>query len=187
MRNKLSFAVAVAAAVLSAFALTSPVVAEAARSITSGDIRNGTIRSKDVHQGTLRSSDVHRGAVRSSDVRDGTLKTKDFAAGAASVAAYARVIASPAAPTLDAGRTKNVVSVVRTAPGEYCLELPVGVNRVVAVIASPEGALGNASAQWIGDCGVNGFQVRTERLSIGDGGGLNSTVSNEVSFHVLVP
>ena len=175
MRRKLSFAIA--ATVLAAFALTNPVVAEAARSITSGDIRNGTIRSKDVHRDTLKSSDV----------RDGTLKAKDFAAGAASVTAYARVIAAPAAPTLDAGRTKNVVSVARTAPGEYCLELPAGVNRVVAVVAAPEGALGNASAQWIGDCGVNGFTVRTERLSVGGAGNLNSTVSDEVSFHVLVP
>ena len=68
----------------------------------------------------------------------------------------------------------------------YCLELATGVDRTVAVVASPEGALGNASAQWTGDCGTNGVQIQTERLSVNGAGVLVSAVSNEVPFHVLV-
>lgn len=174
MRRKISFAVATAA--LAALALTHPVVAEAARSIGSGDIRNDSVRSKDVHDNTLRSKDIH----------DGSLKRADLRRGAASVSAYARVIAGPAVPTVDAGRTKNVVSVTRVSTGVYCLELAPGVSRTTAVVAAPEGALGNASAQWTGDCGVNGVQIQTERLGVGGAGNLNSTVENSVSFHVLV-
>lgn len=185
MRRKISFAVATLA--VAAVALTHPAVAEAARSITSGDIRNGTIQSKDVRNQSLKGHDIHNETIRSKDVDDGSLKPADFAPGATSVSAYARVISAPAVVSLDAGRTKNVVSVVRTAQGVYCLELAAGVNRVVAVVASPEGALGNASAQWTGDCGVNGVQVQTERLSVGGAGNLTSTPENSVSFHVLVP
>lgn len=174
MRRKTSFAVATIA--VAAVALTNPVVAEAARNIGSGDIRNDSVRSKDVHNNTLRSKDIH----------DGSIKTADLRPGVASVSAYARVIAGPQPPTLDAGRTKNVVSVTRVATGVYCLELTPGVNRTVAVVAAPEGALGNASAQWTGDCGINGVQVQTERLSVGGAGNLNSTVENSVSFHVLI-
>ena len=185
MRRKISFALV--AAVVAALIISNPIVGDAARRITSGDIRNGTIKSKDVHNNTLKSRDVRNNGVYSKDIHDGTLKRPDFAPGAASVAAYARVIASPATATLDAGRTKNVASVTRSAEGVYCLELAAGLNRVVAVVASPEGALGNASAQWTGDCGSNGVQLQTERLSVTPGGALNSTVSNNVSFHVLVP
>jgi hypothetical protein len=175
MRRKISFAVAAVA--VAAVALTNPVVADAARRIGSGDIRNDSVRSKDVHNNTLRSKDIH----------DGSIKAKDLRIGAGSVSAYARVIATGVVPTLDAGRTKNVVSVTRLSTGVYCLELAAGVNRTVAVVAAPEGALGNASAQWTSDCGTNGIQVQTERLSVGGGGNLNSTVENSVSFHVLVP
>ena len=167
MRRKISYVAM--AIVLAALAFTHPVVAEAARAITSGDIRNNTIRSK--------------------DVRAGTLKVGDLAPGAASVAAYARVIAAPAGASLDAGRTKNVAGVTRTATGVYCVELAAGVNRVVAVVTAPEGGLGNASAQWTGDCGTNGVQIQTERLTVNAGppAVLDSNVSNEVSFRVLAP
>ena len=57
----------------------------------------------------------------------------------------------------------------------------------MAVVAAPEGALGNASAQWTGDCGTNGVQIQTERLSVGGAGNLNSSTDNGVSFHLLVP
>jgi hypothetical protein len=174
MRRKISFAVATVA--VAAVALTNPVVADAARRIGSGDIRNDSVRSKDVHNNTLRSKDIH----------DGSIKATDLRIGAGSVSASARVIAGPTA-TLDSGRSKNVVSVTRVSTGVYCLELAAGVHRTVAVVAAPEGALGNASAQWTNDCGTNGVQIQTERLSVGGGGNLNSTVENTVSFHVIVP
>jgi hypothetical protein len=187
MRRKISYVVM--AIVLAALAFTHPVVAEAARAITSGDIRNNTIRSKDVRNDNLKSKDLRDNTVRSKDVRDGTLTDADLAAGAGSVAAYARVIAGPAAPSLDNGRTKNVTGVTRISTGVYCVELAAGVSRGVAVIASPEGALGNASAQWTTDCGTNGVQIQTERLTVNPGPPpvLDSNVSNDVSFHLLVP
>ncbi|MGA9746542.1 MAG: hypothetical protein WBQ50_03700 [Nocardioides sp.] len=185
MRRTTSYVAATLGVV--ALALSSPVVAEAARSITSGDIRNGTIKSKDIHNQTIKARDIRNNTVRSKDIHDGALTSADFAPGAASVSAYARVIATPAVVSFDAGRTKNFVAVTRLSQGLYCLELAPGVNRVVAVVAAPEGALGNASAQWTGDCGTNGVQIQTERLSVGGAGNLNSSTDNGVSFHVLVP
>ena len=186
MRRKLSYAVV--AAVLAALAFSNPVVAEAARTITSGDIRNDTIRSKDVKDNTLRSRDIRNNTVRSKDVHDGSLTDADLAPGAGRASAYARVIATPALASLDTGRSKAVTSVTRTADGVYCLELATGVNREVAVVSSPVGALANASAQWTNNCGTNGVQITTERLVIGPGGAaLNDVAANDVSFHVIVP
>ena len=57
------------------------------------------------------------------------------------------------------------------------------------MLTSPEGGLGNACAQWRGDCGTNGVQIQTERLTVNAGPPpvLDSNVSNEVSFRLLVP
>ena len=186
MRRKISYAVVVA--VLAALALSNPVVAQAARKITSGDIKNNTILSKDIKDGTVKGRDVRNNSIRSKDIHDASLTDADLAPGAGRVSAYTRVIATPALASLDTGRTKAVTGVTRTATGVYCLELATGVDRNVAVVASPEGALANASAQWTGNCGTNGVQIATERLVLAAGGtSLNDVASDEVSFHVLVP
>jgi hypothetical protein len=56
MRNKL---IASAAVLVTAFLLvTNPVVADAARLITGGDIKNNTITSKDIKDGSLKGVDI---------------------------------------------------------------------------------------------------------------------------------
>jgi hypothetical protein len=192
MRRKLAFGSA--AAVVAALAISNPLVADAARliggedirngSIESRDIKNSTIKSKDVAKDTLKSWDLADGAVQGKDVKNGSLTAADFQAGELPVTAYARVNAPTAA--LDSERTKNVASVSRTAPGIYCLELGAGVDRSVPVLASAEGGNATQSAQWSGNCGANGVEVKTEKLSV-TGTALDHQPANDVSFSVLVP
>jgi hypothetical protein len=52
---------------------TSPVVAQAAGFITSGDIVNNTIKSKDVKDNTLKGKDVTDDSLTGSDVNEATL------------------------------------------------------------------------------------------------------------------
>ena len=198
MRKKL--AMGTAAAAVAALFVTNPMVAEAARMITSADIVNGTIQSRDIDNKTIRAKDIApravkswniaNGTVRGKDVKDGSLNADDFEAGTLPVSAYARVTAGASGVTLDAERTSNVASVTRSGTGVYCLELPSSIDRSVAVQVSPEGGTQNAgadSASWAGDCGTNGIQVMTEELSMNTGGNLVSSPVNDVSFLVLVP
>jgi hypothetical protein len=188
-----------AAAAVTTLLVTNPMVAEAARMITSADIVNGTIQSRDIDNKTLKAKDlapqsvkswnIANGTVRTGDVKDGSLTADDFAAGSLPVSAYARVTAGATGATLDAERSKNVASVTRTGTGTYCLELAPSVDRGVAVLASREGGTANAgtdSAAWSGGCGTNGVQVMTERLT-STGGAIGSTPANDISFMVLVP
>ena len=76
MRRKISYAVVVA--VLAALALSNPVVAQAARKITSGDIKNNTILSKDIKDGTVKGRDVRNNSIRSKDIHDASLTDADL-------------------------------------------------------------------------------------------------------------
>ena len=198
MRRTLVLGTAVAG--LAALAVTNPMVADAARLITSADIANDTIQSRDIDNKTIKAKDVAPKAIKSwnisdgqvfsKDISNGTLKAEDFANGVLPVAAYARVTADTTTATLDAERTSNVASVTRTATGVYCLELAPGIDRGVAVLAQAEGGTANFAtdeAAWSGACGTNGVEVRTEQLSNNATGTLVSTPVNSISFNVLVP
>ena len=194
MRRKIAFGSA--AAVVAALVVSNPIVADAARRITGDDIRNGSIESKDIQNRTLKSKDIANQNLKSWDIKDGTLKGKDirngtltpahFEAGALPVTAYARVNAGATAVTLDEQRSQNVASVTRDAAGVYCLELKPGVDRTVAVLAQAEGGNATQSAQWSGNCGVNGIQVKTEQQAI-ETNALVSKASDTVNFSVIVP
>ncbi len=201
MRKKLMAGTAVAA--FAALTVTNPLVADAARLITSADIVNGTIQSKDIDNKTIKAKDMEPKSVKSwvianesirgKDIKDGSIDAADLAADAMPelVSAYGRVTAGDSGATLDAERSENVTSVTRTATGVYCLELAGGVDRSVAILASREGGTANAgndSAAWSGQCGTNGFQVTTETQSLNAAGdALVSAPVNDVSFTVLVP
>lgn len=194
MRRKIAFGSA--AAVVAALVVSNPIVADAARRITGDDIRNGSIESKDIQNRTLKSKDIANQNLKSWDIKDNTLKGKDirngtltpahFEAGALPVTAYARVNAGATAVTLDEQRSQNVASVTRDAAGVYCLELKPGVDRTVAVLAQAEGGNATQSAQWSGNCGVNGIQVKTEQQAI-ETNALVSKASDTVNFSVIVP
>lgn len=198
MRRKL--ALGSAAAVVAALVVSNPLVADAARLITSADIANGTIQSRDIDNKTIKAKDIAPKAVKSwniadniiqgKDVKDGTLTRADFAAGQLPVSAYARVTADNTAASLDASRSANVTGVTRTQTGVYCVELAAGIDRGVAVLAQAEGSpagFGTNEAAWSGACGTNGVEVTTEQLSTNAGGQLASNRVNTVSFNVLVP
>lgn len=194
MRRKI--ALGSAAAVVAALVVSNPVVADAARRIGGEDIRNGSIESRDIKNRSLRSKDIANDNLKSWDVKDGTLRGKDirkgtltpahFEAGALPVTAYARVDAGAAGVTLDDQRSQNVASVSREAEGVYCLELEAGVDRTVAVLAQAEGGDATRTAQWSGNCGANGVQVKTQQQTV-NGNALGSQAVNTVDFSVLVP
>ena len=198
MRRKIAFGSAAAA--VAALVVSNPMIADAARLITSADIANGTIQSRDIDNKTIRAKDIApqgvkswniaNGTIRGKDIKDGSVKAADLDPNALPVSAYARVTADDTAATLDAERTDKVVSVTRTTPGVYCLELAAGIDRSVAVMAQAEGGTANAGndeAAWSGNCGTNGVQVTTEEQSVTEAGALVSTPVNTVSFNVLVP
>ena len=198
MRRNLAFGSAAAA--IAALVVSNPMIADAARLITSADIANGTIQSKDIDNKTIRAKDIApqgvkgwniaNGTVASKDIKNGTIKAEDIDPAALPVSAYARVTADNTAATLDTERSARVTSVTRTAPGTYCLELAAGIDRSVAVMAQAEGGTANAGndeAAWSGNCGTNGVQVTTEQQSVNASNALVSTPVNTVSFNVLVP
>lgn len=197
MRKK--YVLGTVAAGVTALAVTNPLVADAARLITSADIANGTIQSRDIDNKTIKGKDIAPKAVKSwniandqvfsKDIHDGTIRSKDIAPGVLPVAAYGRVTADSSAATLDTAKSSNIASVTRTGTGVYCLELAAGVDRNVAVMAQAEGGTANFAtdeAAWSGPCGTNGVQVSTEELST-SGGALVSTPVNDISFNVVVP
>lgn len=194
MRRKIAFGSA--AAVVAALVVSNPIVADAARRIGGEDIRNGSIESRDIKNRSLRSKDIANDNLKSWDVKDGTLRGKDirkgtltpahFEAGALPVTAYARVDAGAAGVTLDDQRSQNVASVSRESDGVYCLELKAGVDRTVAVLAQAEGGDATHTAQWSGNCGANGVQVKTQQQTL-TGNALGSQAVNTVDFSVLVP
>lgn len=197
MRKK--YVAGTVAAGVAVLAVTNPVVADAARLVTSADIANGTIQSRDIDNKTIKAKDIAPKAVKSwnisdgqvfgKDIANGTLKAEDFDAGVLPVAAYGRVTTDNTSATLDKERTSNITSVTRTAAGVYCLELAAGIDRGVAVMAQAEGGtanFGTDEAAWSGQCGTNGVQVSTEELTM-NGSSLSSTPANNISFNVLVP
>ena len=153
MRKKLVAAAVVAGA--AALVVSNPLVADAARLITSSDIANGTIQSRDIRNKSIKpidikpqgvkswnienqsilSRDIANEKILSKDIKNGTLQAEDFAAGQLPVAAYGRVTADNTNATLDTARTSNIASVTRLGEGRYCLELASGVDRGVAVLA----------------------------------------------------
>lgn len=206
MRKKLIAGAVVAGA--AALVVSNPLVADAARLITSSDIANGTIQSRDIRNKSIKpidikpqgvkswnienqsilSRDIANEKILSKDIKNGTLQAEDFAAGQLPVAAYGRVTADNTNATLDPARTSNVASVSRTSTGHYCLELASGVDRGVALVAQAEGngAFSTDEAAYSGLCGTNGVEVTTHRLGI-DNNALTSTAVNDISFNVIVP
>src|SRR5262245_45898463 len=104
--------------------------------------------------------------------------------------AYATV--TPAAPSLDLARTKNIVAVRRPSTGVYCLQTAAGINPATsAVIVSIEGglttfpdSLAQAVAQNTPTCNANELLVRTYRFGPSP---TSPTLSSQVAFYVYVP
>lgn len=188
------------AAGVAVLAVSNPMVADAARLITSADIADGTIQSRDIDNKTIKAKDIAPKAVKSwniandavlsKDIKNGTLKAEDFGPGVLPVAAYGRVTTDATAATLDTTKSSGIASVTRTAPGVYCLELAKEVDRNVAVMAQAEGGTANwatGQAAWSGPCGTNGVQVSTQELSNNGSGTLVSNPADDISFNVVVP
>jgi hypothetical protein len=100
MRSKLSILIG---AVIVALVLTStPLVADAARLVTSAKIKNGTIRAVDIKNNTITSAKVKDGTLTGGDVADGSLSGADVANGSLTAADLApgTIPAPSAIPTV---------------------------------------------------------------------------------------
>jgi hypothetical protein len=73
--------------------VTNPVIVNAAGQITSGDIKNNTIKSKDIKDKQIKAADLKNGAVDSAKLADNAVssaKLQDGTVGAADLAAGAQ-------------------------------------------------------------------------------------------------
>ena len=71
MRSKLLTAALVAT--LGFLVATNPVIVDAAGQITSGQIKNNTIKSKDIKDNQIKSADVKDNVLTSADLKDGAV------------------------------------------------------------------------------------------------------------------
>jgi hypothetical protein len=127
MRNKL---IASAAVLVTAFLLvTNPVVADAARLITGGDIKNNTITSKDIKDGSLKGVDIKESTLATvpaannlTPLPSGQSQSGAFSAAAGDSGAggwlgfeinYARPLSSPIA-------NGNIIDTVKTPDAAHC-------------------------------------------------------------------
>ena len=137
--------VAVGAALL----IGTPLMAQAAGFITSGDIVNNTIKSKDVKDNNLQGKDVRDNSLTGSDVNEATLANVPSASNAANLngqpasaylnrAAYSANVGAQAVPAATLTEIRPPVSI----------ELPAGVS-FVSIIgnASYDGTAGT-STTW---------------------------------------
>jgi hypothetical protein len=178
---------AAAVAVLALVVATSGV-SYAAGTIGTSDLENNAVTSKKIKNETIKVKDMSQTAVTALRGQTGPQGPAGPTGPAGTVRAYATVLVSA---TFDAPRTKGFLSVTRPSTGIYCLTLadsidPATTSAVVGV--QWIGSSGdNLSAQWVDNtfacpAGTD-FGVRTFTFAAGG----NNTLSNAVSFSIIVP
>jgi hypothetical protein len=121
------------AAVVAFLLATSPVIAQAAGFITSGDIVNNTIKSKDVKDNNLKGKDVKDSSLTGTDITDGSVTGGDIADGGVAATDLAPGVQSRLAiqPTLGSMPTSssdvNLGDVALTTGGKP------GTNQLVKI------------------------------------------------------
>jgi len=99
-------------------------------SVTSGDVKNRT----------LKGADIRKGAVRSVALRDRGVRVRDLATGVFGSRAYGRV-----APDGALSRSKNVAAVTRPATGIYCIQPSSLIDPAEAVLIVSDDRAGNGT------------------------------------------
>jgi len=189
LNSRFAFLVVIAMVV----AVTTVGSASAAKLITSGDIKDGTIKGKDIEKATITTSRIQANALGSKKIADKSIEVRDMSDAAVdeltggAVKAYAAVTDQAQLVT---ARTKGFTAVVRPSTGIYCLTLddsidptksaPVVSVMVDAATAGPFSAFVNTTPTGC-PAGAD-FAVRTYALNAGV-----NEVSNLVGFTVLVP
>lgn len=104
--------------------------------------------------GMIGTAQIKNGAVTSAKIKDQTILVRDVAPAARTALRGPRAytLVKPNPLSLDAARTRNVVSVVRPSTGIYCLDLVAGVDAstVPASVTVEYGssAGGSLAAYW---------------------------------------
>ncbi|RYU11554.1 hypothetical protein [Nocardioides iriomotensis] len=170
---------------VAALVVATSGVSYAAGKIDTGDIANQAVTSKKVKDGTIKVKDMNSDAVT-------RLKGQTGPAGPAGPAGTARAYATvTTGAAYETARTKNFTTISRPATGIYCLNVIDSIDvTTTSVAVSPQwiGSTGdNLSAQWVeNDFGCPaGTDVGVRTFTFAAGG--NNTLSNNVSFSVVVP
>src|SRR5919198_5987967 len=129
--------------------------------VTSGSIKNNTIRSADVRNGGLLGKDVRRDGIGGRAIKESTLTTVPSAFVAHGAARFAVVN-----PGGQAVRGRGITSAARTGDGHYQVIFDADVRNCAyyATIGSPTAAGPPASGEiMVGSLAsnVNGVEIRT--------------------------
>jgi len=155
--------------------------AYAAAVITSGDIKNNTIRSVDVRNGGLLGKDFRKNGVGGGAIKESTLGTVPGAFVAHGSARFAVVNAGG-----QGVRGRGTTSVARTAEGRYQVIFDADVRGCgyYATIGGPTAAAPPASGEITVSSlasNVNGVDIRTN-----DGDDPNPGAAVNRPFHLVV-
>jgi hypothetical protein len=145
--------------------------------VTSGSIKNNTIRSQDVHNGGLLGKDFRKDGVGGGAIKESTLSTVPGAFVAAGSAHFAVVNAGG-----QAVRSRGITSAARTAEGRYQVVFDGDVRGCAyyATVGGPTAAAppdnGQITVSSLAS-NVNGVDIRTT--------GAGGNDANK-PFHLLV-
>jgi hypothetical protein len=145
--------------------------------VTSGSIKNNTIRSQDVHNGGLVGKDVRADGLGGRAIKESTLSTVPGAFVAAGSSHFAVVNAGG-----QAVRSRGITSAARTAEGRYQVVFDVDVRGCAyyATVGGPTAAAppdnGQITVSSLAS-NVNGVDIRTT--------GAGGNDANK-PFHLLV-
>ena len=124
--------------------------------VTGKNVRNNSLTGRDVKNNSLTTKDIRDRSLRARDFRGGELPIGGGGGGApgrpgaaGSALAFARVNGNGA---VDAGASKNIALVKKTAPGAYCLNYTAGTATNIVLTIDNSGA--DPSTSHIGGTAV---------------------------------
>jgi len=148
--------------------------------VTSGSIKNNTIRSEDVHNGGLLGKDFRKNGVGGGAIKESSLGAVPAALLAHGSARFTVVNAGG-----QAVRGRGTTSVSRTGQGRYQAIFDANIRNCAyyATVGGPSAAAppidGIVSVSALGS-NVNGVDVRTENV------GQNGASQADKPFHLVV-
>ena len=122
---------------------------EAAKQITSSDIKNGTIQNEDIKEGTITSSRIKDGTLQGADIKDGSIGANDLSAAAKD--SLKTTYAGPNWSIVDRNVTGNGASLLRAGPSAGNDVPPYGIGSLgIRAAAGDKSAFGN-QVDFVGD------------------------------------
>ncbi len=122
---------------------------EAAKQVTSSQIKNGTIQNEDIKEGTITSSRIKDGTLQGADIKNGTIGANDLSTAAKD--SLKTTYAGPNWSIVDRNVTGNGASLLRAGPSAGNDVPPYGIGSLgIRAAAGDKSAFGN-QVDFIGD------------------------------------